>query len=70
MAAAAILEIQVNAINGQLPPILMKFGTQTKKDMLSSKITKADVTDRFQDDRRRHVGKSSACYKEGNYHPI
>jgi hypothetical protein len=28
------------------------------------------VTDRFQDDRRRHVGNSSACYKMGNYHPI
>jgi hypothetical protein len=28
------------------------------------------VTDRFQDDRRRHVGNSSECYKMGNYHPI
>jgi hypothetical protein len=28
------------------------------------------VTDRFQNDRRRHVGNSSECYKMGNYHPI
>jgi hypothetical protein len=27
-----------------------------------------EVTDRFQDGRRRHVGNSSACYKMGNYH--
>jgi hypothetical protein len=25
----------------------MKFDTQTKKNMLSSKVTKAEVTDRF-----------------------
>jgi hypothetical protein len=29
-----------------------------------------EVTNRFQDGRRRHVGNSSACYKMGNYHPI
>jgi hypothetical protein len=29
-----------------------------------------EVTDRFQDGRRRHVGNSRACYKMGNYHPI
>jgi hypothetical protein len=29
-----------------------------------------EVTDRFQDGRRRHVGNSSECYKMGNYHPI
>jgi hypothetical protein len=29
-----------------------------------------EVTDCFQDDRRRHVGNSSECYKMGNYHPI
>jgi hypothetical protein len=46
----------------------MKFHTQTKKNILSSKVTKAEVTDRFQDGRRRHVGNSSACYKLGNYH--
>jgi hypothetical protein len=50
--------------------ILMKYDTQTKKIMLSSKVTKADMIDRFQDGRRRHVGNSSACYKMGNYHPI
>jgi hypothetical protein len=53
---------------GNYHPILMKFDTQTKKNMLSSKVTKAEVTDRFQDGRRRHVGNSSACYKIGNYH--
>jgi hypothetical protein len=49
-------------------PILMQIGAQTKKSMLSSKVTKAEVTDLFQDGRRRHVGNSSACYKMGNYH--
>jgi hypothetical protein len=35
------------------------------------KKAKPEVTDRFQDGRRRrHVGNSSACYKIGNYHPI
>jgi hypothetical protein len=29
-----------------------------------------ELTDRFQDGRRRHVGNSSECYKMGNYHPI
>jgi hypothetical protein len=47
---------------------LMKIGTQTKTDMPSSKVRKAEVTDRFQDGRRRHVGNSSACHKMGNYH--
>jgi hypothetical protein len=28
------------------------------------------VTDRFQDDRRRHLENSIACYKMGNYHPV
>jgi hypothetical protein len=37
--------------------------------MLSSKVTKAEMIDRFQD-IRRHVGNSIACYKMGNYHPI
>jgi hypothetical protein len=55
---------------GNYHPILMKISTQTKTGMLSSKITKAEVTDRFQDGRRRHVGNSSACYEMGNYHPI
>jgi hypothetical protein len=46
----------------------MKIGTPTKKNILSSKVTEAEVTDRFPDGRRRHVGNSSACYKMGNYH--
>jgi hypothetical protein len=46
----------------------MKIGTQTKKNILSSKVTKAEVTDCSQDGRRRHVGNSSTCYKMGNYH--
>jgi hypothetical protein len=29
-----------------------------------------EVTDRFQDGRRRHVGNSIECYKMSNYHPI
>jgi hypothetical protein len=29
-----------------------------------------EVTDRFQDGRRRHIGNSSECYKMVNYHPI
>jgi hypothetical protein len=33
------------------------------------KIAKPEVTDRFQDGRRRHVWNSSECYKMGNYHP-
>jgi hypothetical protein len=36
----------------------MKFDTQTKKNMLGSKFTKAGIIDRFQDGRRRHVGTS------------
>jgi hypothetical protein len=53
---------------GNFHPILMKIGTPTKKNILSSKVTKAEVTDRFPDGRRCHVGNSSACYKMGNYH--
>jgi hypothetical protein len=53
---------------GNYHPISTKIGTQTQKNILSSKVTKAEVTDRFQDGRGRHVGKSSACYKVGNYH--
>jgi hypothetical protein len=37
-------------------PILMQIGTQTKKNMLSLRITKAEVLAEFQDGRRRHVG--------------
>jgi hypothetical protein len=32
---------------GNYHPILMKIGTQTKKNMLSSKITKAEVLTNF-----------------------
>jgi hypothetical protein len=35
-----------------------------------SKVTKAEVTDRFQDGRRRYAGNSGACHKMGNYHRI
>jgi hypothetical protein len=55
---------------GNYHPILMQIDTQTKKNMLSLKITLPKVTIKFQDDRRRHFGNSSACYKVGNYHPI
>jgi hypothetical protein len=41
---------------GNYHPILMKIGTQTKKNMLSLKITKAEVQTQFQDGRRRHFG--------------
>jgi hypothetical protein len=53
---------------GNYHPNLMKFDTQTKKNILSSKVTKAEVTDRFEDGCHRHVGNSSACYIIGNYH--
>jgi hypothetical protein len=49
---------------------LMKIGTQTKKRMLSSKITQTEVYTNFQYGRRRHVENPSACSKMGNYHPI
>jgi hypothetical protein len=50
--------------------ILMKIGTQTKKHMLSLEVTIPEVTIKFLDGRRRHIGNSSACNKMGNYHPI
>jgi hypothetical protein len=40
---------------GNYHPILMKIGTQTKKNMLSLKITKAEVQAKFQDGHRCHV---------------
>jgi hypothetical protein len=44
MAGGAMLEIQMHAIKWAFTTrILMKFGTQTKTDMLSLKITKAEV---------------------------
>jgi hypothetical protein len=36
--------------------------------MLSSKVTIAEMIDRCQDGRHRHVENLSACYKMGNYH--
>jgi hypothetical protein len=48
--------------------ILMQIGTLTKKNMLNSKVTKAEMINRFQDGRHGHVENSSACYKMGNYH--
>jgi hypothetical protein len=41
MAAAAILEIEERAI--KCHPILMQIGTQTKKNMLSSKFIIPEV---------------------------
>jgi hypothetical protein len=59
MTAAAILLSEMKAMKwGNYHPILMKFGTQTKKNMVSSKVTKAGMIDRFQDGRCRHVGTS------------
>jgi hypothetical protein len=55
---------------GNYHPILMQIGTQTEKNMLSSKFIIPEVTIKFQDDRRRHFGNSSACNKMGNYNPI
>jgi hypothetical protein len=49
-------------------PISIKIRTQTQEIILCSKVTKAEVTDRFADGRRRLVGKSDACYEMGNYH--
>jgi hypothetical protein len=48
----------------------MKIGTQTKKSMLSLRVTIPEVQAKFQDGRRRHFGNLSECYKMGNCHPI
>jgi hypothetical protein len=48
---------------GNYRQISMKFGTQTKTDMLSSKITNAKMLANWQDGCRRHFGNSSECYK-------
>jgi hypothetical protein len=55
---------------GNYHPILMKIGTRTKKNMLSSKITKAEVYGHFQDGRRCNLGNSIQCYEMGNYRPL
>jgi hypothetical protein len=39
---------------GNCHPISIKIGTQTKKNMLSSKIIEAEVQAKFQDYRHRH----------------
>jgi hypothetical protein len=41
---------------GNYHPILMQIGTQTKKNMLSSKIIIPEVSAKFQDGSRRHIG--------------
>jgi hypothetical protein len=56
--------------NWQLPSDIDQNWYKIKKHMLSSKVTEAEVYNNLEDDRRRHVGNSSACYKMGNYHPI
>jgi hypothetical protein len=55
---------------GNYHPILMQIGTQTKKNMLSSEITKPETCAKFQFDRRRHFIYGNECYKMGNYDPI
>jgi hypothetical protein len=47
---------------GNYDPISTKFDTQTKKNMLGSKVRKAGMIDRFQDGRRRHV-LELLCYE-------
>jgi hypothetical protein len=42
---------------GNYRPLSMKLGTQTKTDMQSSKITKAEVYGHFPDGRRCYLGK-------------
>jgi hypothetical protein len=41
---------------GNYHPILTQIGTQTKKNMLSLTVTIPEVTIKFQDGRRRHIG--------------
>jgi hypothetical protein len=52
---------------GNYHPILMQIGTQTKKNILSSKVTKAEVTDRFQDGRRRFLEIQVNAIKWASY---
>jgi hypothetical protein len=69
MAAAAMLEIQVHAIKWAITTRFRCKLVHRLKNILSSKVLKAEMTDRSQNGRRRHVGNSSACYKMGNCHP-
>jgi hypothetical protein len=55
---------------GNYGPSLMTFVTETKTDMPSSKITKAEMYEHFQDGRRCYLGNSSAWFKMGTYCPI
>jgi UDP-N-acetylglucosamine transferase subunit ALG13 len=50
----------------------MQIGTQTTKNILGLKVLKAEMSNRFQDDRRRrrHVGNLKLSYKMGICHPI
>jgi hypothetical protein len=51
-------------------PLLMKIGTQTQKNMLSSKFIIPEVLAKFQDGRRRPFRNWRACNKLGICHPI
>jgi hypothetical protein len=65
-----MFEIQVYAIKWVITTrFRSKLVAQTKKNMLSSKMTKAEVQAEFQDGCRRHFVNSSERYKIGNYHP-
>jgi hypothetical protein len=41
---------------GNYHPILMQIGTQTEENMLILETTVPEVTTKFQDGRRRHIG--------------
>jgi hypothetical protein len=41
---------------GNYHPTLMQIGTQTKKTMLSLEVKLTEMTIKFQDGRRRHIG--------------
>jgi hypothetical protein len=56
--------------NGQLLPDFDEICYTDKDRHAEFNITKAGVWVKFQDDRSRHVGNSSACYKVGSYYPI
>jgi hypothetical protein len=57
-AAAAMFEIKVNAIKWAIiTRFFMKFGTQTKKNMLSSKITILECRLLFKSQKRKGTEK-------------
>jgi hypothetical protein len=41
---------------GNYHPILMQIGKKTKKNILSLEVTISEVTIKFKDGRRRHIG--------------